>query len=83
MKRSSASKPSGVCIDVAHPCWTGVEDDFDHEFEIEEYEQGDPSTPYFQVTHYRVCVVCGEVDEDWDGSDDSWEDTYVEDSYAR
>ena len=56
-----------MILDVAHPCWTGVEDDFDHDWYIETQENGDGI--YYQCSHYRVCMACDEVDEDWDGSD--------------
>ena len=68
-------------LDVAHPCWTGVEDDFDHDWEIETFDQGDGI--WYECSHARVCQACGEVDEEWDGGDDSFEDTYAGDSYAR
>ena len=59
-----------MIIDVSHPCWTGEGEDFDHNWTIETWDQGDPSTPYFQSGLSRVCLTCEEVDEEWSGYED-------------
>lgn len=42
----------------------------DHEWESEEWDQGDPSTPYFMSGWFMVCALCGETKEDDGGYDD-------------
>lgn len=54
-------------IDVAHPCWTGVESEFDHDYKVEDIGQGDGI--YYQAGWIRVCECCGDVDENWDGGE--------------
>ena len=49
---------SSLPIDVSHPCWTGVESDFDHDWR---YDGGDYSVGIYPGWE---CTTCGEVDCD-------------------
>ncbi len=46
------------CLDVSHPCWTGVESDMDHDWH---YDGGDYSVG---INPGWECRTCGEVDTD-------------------
>lgn len=51
------------CLDISHPCWTGNENDFDHEWK---YEPGDPDCG---VNPYHQCMVCEKTQDDMDPPD--------------
>lgn len=44
--------------------------DCDHEWDLEEYDNGDPSTPYFESGSYLICRKCEATQADDSGPDE-------------